>query len=111
MKLVAVCGAETTSVLCCHLAILLLSFFFSLLALLAVSLPELFSPLQHACVVRARRSHLARRSSCCFRGGVRWISSTVSGGSGMDPRWCPILCAALAVSLSSPAIADRKFGE
>ncbi|XP_074549199.1 receptor-type tyrosine-protein phosphatase N2 [Halichoeres trimaculatus] len=29
----------------------------------------------------------------------------------MDPRWCPILVAALAVSLySSPALADRKFG-
>ncbi|KAM7369820.1 hypothetical protein PAMP_011111 [Pampus punctatissimus] len=29
----------------------------------------------------------------------------------MDPLWCPILFAALAVSLcSSPAVADRKFG-
>ncbi|XP_051796006.1 receptor-type tyrosine-protein phosphatase N2 isoform X1 [Acanthochromis polyacanthus] len=29
----------------------------------------------------------------------------------MDPRWCPVLLAALAVSLcSSPALADRKFG-
>lgn len=29
----------------------------------------------------------------------------------MDPRWCPVLFAALAVSLSSPAVADRKFGK
>ncbi|XP_062297598.1 receptor-type tyrosine-protein phosphatase N2 [Scomber scombrus] len=29
----------------------------------------------------------------------------------MDPRWCPVLFSALAVSLcSSPAVADRKFG-
>lgn len=34
------------------------------------------------------------------------------GRSGMDPLWCPILFAALAVSLcSSPALADRKFGK
>lgn len=33
------------------------------------------------------------------------------GRSGMDSVWCPILFAALAVSLcSSPALADRKFG-
>lgn len=34
------------------------------------------------------------------------------GRSGMDSVWCPVLFAALAVSLcSSPALADRKFGK
>lgn len=30
----------------------------------------------------------------------------------MDPRWCPVLLAALAGSLcSAPALAERKFGK
>lgn len=40
------------------------------------------------------------------------LAAAPPGRSGMDPRWCPVLLAALAASLcSSPARADRRFGK
>lgn len=103
MKLGAVCGAETTPVLCCHLAI------FFCVCVCVFWLLRFFP--KHASLVRAAHARV-RVKTCSFSGGVRWISGAVLGRSGMDSPWCPIVFAALAVSLcSSPALADRKFGK
>lgn len=95
MKLVAVCGAETTPVLCCHSSVF--------------SFPS--SPLQKTCLFSLIG---AARASVCVKHAVLAApcDGFAVGGSGMDSLWCPVLVAALAGSLcSSPALADRKFGK